>query len=413
MSKTVSLITENYDKYNPASIDEYINIGGFTGLKNALNMTAEEIIEIATASKALGRGGAAYPLGRKWLQAKSVPGDNKVVICNADEGEPCTFKDRSMLEKDPFRLIEGMAIAGYTVGAQNGYLYIREEYRHLQPQVKEAIKQAKEKGYLGNNILGTDFSYDIHVYSGAGAYVCGEGSALIESIEGKSGRPRIKPPFIKQCGLNLLPTCVNNVETLAIGTALLTHGVERYLSYGTNECPGTKIISVAGNVNKPGVYEIPFGITVKEIINDIAGGIRGDKQLNLFQIGGASGKVGPASLADTPFTYDDLHKVDLVIGSGAVLVVDEDTSALEFIRSIQEFFCHESCGKCTPCREGNKQITHILDRIAEGTTKDTDLDTLVRFANIMKKASFCGLGETAQSGLLNTLKFFPEEFGIK
>ncbi|MCG8484160.1 MAG: SLBB domain-containing protein, partial [Clostridia bacterium] len=212
---------------------------------------------------------------------------------------------------------------------------------------------------------------------------------------------------------NLLPTCVNNVETLAIGTALLTHGVERYLSYGTNECPGTKIISVAGNVNNPGVYEIPFGITVKEIINDIAGGIRGDKQLNLFQIGGASGKVGPASLADTPFTYDDLHKVDLVIGSGAVLVVDEDTSALEFIRSIQEFFCHESCGKCTPCREGNKQITHILDRIAEGTTKDTDLDTLVRFANIMKKASFCGLGETAQSALLNTLKFFPEEFGIK
>ncbi|MCG8484050.1 MAG: NADH-quinone oxidoreductase subunit F, partial [Clostridia bacterium] len=265
MSKTVSLITENYDKYNPASIDEYINIGGFTGLKNALNMTAEEIIEIATASKVLGRGGAAYPLGRKWLQAKSVPGDNKVVICNADEGEPCTFKDRSMLEKDPFRLIEGMAIAGYTVDAQNGYLYIREEYRHLQPQVKEAIKQAKEKGYLGNNILGTDFSYDIHVYSGAGAYVCGEGSALIESIEGKSGRPRIKPPFIKQCGLNLLPTCVNNVETLAIGTALLTHGVERYLSYGTNECPGTKIISVAGNVNNPGVYEIPFGITVKEI----------------------------------------------------------------------------------------------------------------------------------------------------
>lgn len=413
MSKTVSFITENYDKYNPASIDEYINIGGFTGLKNALNKTAEEIIEIATESKVLGRGGAAYPLGRKWSQAKSVPGDNKVVICNADEGEPCTFKDRSMLEKDPFRLIEGMAIAGYTVGAQNGYLYIREEYRHLQPQVKEAVKQAKEKGYLGENILGTDFSYDIHVYSGAGAYVCGEGSALIESIEGKSGRPRIKPPFIKQCGLNLLPTCVNNVETLAIGTALLTHGVERYLSFGSNECPGTKIVSIAGNVNKPGVYEVPFGLTVKEIIYDIAGGIPENRKLNFFQIGGASGKIAPASSADTPFTYDGLHASDLVIGSGAILVVDERTSALEFIRSIQEFFCHESCGKCTPCREGNKQIARILDRMIEGTTKDTDLDTLVRFATIMKKASFCGLGETAQSALLNALKFFPEEFGIK
>lgn len=413
MSKTVSFITENYKKYNPQSIDEYINIGGFTGLKNALNMSTEDVIKIAKASKVLGRGGAAYPLGKKWEQAASVPGDNKVVICNADEGEPCTFKDRSMLENDPFRLIEGMAIAGYTVGAQNGYLYIREEYRHLQPKVKEAIKQAKAKGYLGQNILGTNFNYDIHVYSGAGAYVCGEGSALIESIEGKSGRPRIKPPFIKQCGLNLLPTCVNNVETLAIATALLTHGADAYTKYGTPECPGTKIISVAGNVNNPGVYEVPFGITLREIIYDIAGGVPGNKNITLFQIGGASGKIGPASLLDTPFAYDDLHKVGLGIGSGAVLVIDENMSVLEYLKSIQEFFCHESCGKCTPCREGNKQIAHIIDRMLEGTQTDTDLANLNRFATIMSKASFCGLGETAQSALLNAMRFFPEVFATK
>lgn len=413
MSKNVSLITENYNKYNPESIDEYINIGGFSGLKNALSMTSDAIIDIVKASKVMGRGGAAYPLGRKWDQARSVVGENKVVICNADEGEPCTFKDRSILEKDPFRLIEGMAITGYTVGAQNGYIYIREEYRYLQPKVKAAVKQAKEKGYLGKNILGTNFNYDIHVYSGAGAYVCGEGSALIESIEGKSGRPRIKPPFIKQCGLNQLPTCVNNVETLAIAATLLTHGIDKYLSHGTEDCPGTKVISIAGNVNKPGVYEIPFGLTLREIIYDIAGGIPNNKKITLFQLGGASGKIGPASLLDTPYTYEDLHKFGLTIGSGAILVIDEDMRPLEFLHSIQEFFCHESCGKCTPCREGNKQIKHILERLLAGTQKDTDFATLKRFANIMTQASFCGLGETAQAALLSAIRYFPEEFELK
>lgn len=413
MSKTVSFITENYNKYNPASIDEYINIGGFTGLKNALKMTAEDVIGVAKASKVMGRGGAAYPLGKKWEQARSVAGSSKVVICNADEGEPCTFKDRSMLQNDPFRLLEGMVIAGYAVGAQNGYLYVREEYRFLQPQLKDAIRQMRSKGYLGQNILGSDFSYDIHLYSGAGAYVCGEGSALIESIEGKSGRPRIKPPFIKQCGLNLLPTCVNNVETLAIATALLTHGAEAYTKYGTPDCPGTKIISVAGNVKKPGVYEIPFGTTVREIIYDIAGGVEGDKNITLFQIGGASGKIGPASLLDTPFTYDDLHKVGLLIGSGAVLVINEDMSVLEFLKTTQEFFCHESCGKCTPCREGNKQIAHILDKMTKGAHTKTDMATLKRFATIMSNASFCGLGETAQNALLNAMRYFPEVFEVK
>jgi NADH-quinone oxidoreductase subunit F len=412
MSKTVSFITENFDKYDPTSIDSYLSIGGFTATKKALAMSSNEIIDIAKKASVKGRGGAAYDTGRKWAQAASVPGDDKVVICNADEGEPCTFKDRSVLSKDPFRLLEGMVIAGYTVGAKNGYIYLREEYRHLKPLIKGAIQQSIEKGYLGDNILGTGFSFNIHLYSGAGAYVCGEGSTLIESIEGKSGRPRIKPPFIKECGLFQLPTLVNNVETLAIATAIFQHGVEEYVKYGTPECPGTKIISLAGNVKNPGAYEIPFGLTLREIIYDIGGGITDDHDLKIFQLGGASGRTGSASLVDTPYTYDDLHKVNLVIGSGGILVVDDRTRVIDFIKSIQDFFIHESCGKCTPCREGNRQIARIIDRFVDGTQKDDDLDTAMRFANIMKNCAFCGLGETAQSSLLSAIDHFPEEFGL-
>jgi len=412
MSKTVSFITENFGKYDPSSIDSYLSIGGFTAVKKALAMSSGEIIEIAKKASVRGRGGAAYDVGRKWGQAASVPGDDKVVICNADEGEPCTFKDREVLSKDPFRLLEGMIIAGYTVGAKNGYIYLREEYRHLKPLIKNAIQESLDKGFLGDNILGSGFSFHIHLYSGAGAYVCGEGSTLIESIEGKSGRPRIKPPFIKECGLFQLPTLVNNVETLAIATAVIQNGVEEYLKYGTPECPGTKIISLAGNVKNPGAYEIPFGLTLREIIYDIGGGIPDGHELKIFQLGGASGRTGSAALVDTRYTYDDLHKENLVIGSGGILVVDDRTRVIDFIKSIQDFFIHESCGKCTPCREGNRQIAKIIDRFVDGNPRPDDLDTATRFANIMKNCAFCGLGETAQSSLLSAIDHFPEEFGI-
>lgn len=412
MSKTVSFITENFGKYDPGSIDSYLSIGGFTATKKALAMSSNEIIDIAKKASVKGRGGAAYDTGRKWSQAAAVPGDDKVVICNADEGEPCTFKDRNILSKDPFRLLEGMIIAGYTIGAKNGYIYLREEYRHLKPLIKNAIQESMNKGYLGDNILGSGFSFHIHLYSGAGAYVCGEGSTLIESIEGKSGRPRIKPPFIKECGLFQLPTLVNNVETLAIATAVIQNGVEEYLKYGTPECPGTKIVSLAGNVKKPGAYEIPFGLTLREIIYDIGGGITDDNELKIFQLGGASGRTGSAALVDTRYTYDDLHKQNLVIGSGGILVVDDRTRVIDFIKSIQDFFIHESCGKCTPCREGNRQIAKIIDRFVEGTPLPDDIDTAMRFANIMKNCAFCGLGETAQSSLLSAIDHFPEEFGL-
>lgn len=412
-SKTVSFITENFGKYDPSSIDSYISIGGFTALKNALSMSSNEIIEIAKGAAIKGRGGAAYDTGRKWSQAASVPGENKVVICNADEGEPCTFKDRAMIQNDPFRLIEGIIIAGYTVGAQNGYIYLREEYKHLQGLIKNAIAQTKANGWLGQKIKGTSFNFEIHLYSGAGAYVCGEGSTLIESIEGKSGRPRIKPPFIKECGLFQLPTLVNNVETLAIATAILQHGVADYICHGTEKSPGTKIISLAGNVKNPGTYEIPFGLTLREIIFEIGGGITNDDELKFFQLGGASGTLGPASVLDTPYTYEDLSKVGLSVGSGGILVVSDKTRVIDFVKSIQDFFIHESCGKCTPCREGNRQILRIVDRFVEGTQKQEDLETAERFAHIMSNCSFCGLGETAQSALLSAIKSFPEEFSIK
>lgn len=412
MSKTVSFITENFGKYDPSSIDSYLSIGGFTATKKALAMSSNEIIDIAKKASVRGRGGAAYDTGRKWAQAAAVPGDDKVVICNADEGEPCTFKDRNILSKDPFRLLEGMIIAGYTVGAKNGYIYLREEYRHLKPLIKNAIQESIEKGFLGENILGSGFSFHIHLHSGAGAYVCGEGSTLIESIEGKSGRPRIKPPFIKECGLFQLPTLVNNVETLAIATAVIQNGVEEYLKYGTPECPGTKIVSLAGNVKNPGAYEIPFGLTLREIIYDIGGGIIDDHELKIFQLGGASGRTGSAKLVDTRYTYDDLHKANLVIGSGGILVVDDRTRVIDFIKSIQDFFIHESCGKCTPCREGNRQIAKIIDRFVEGAQQPDDIETAMRFANIMKNCAFCGLGETAQSALLSAIDHFPEEFGL-
>ncbi len=413
MLKTVSFITENFGKYDPKSIDSYLSIGGFTAVKRALTMSSNEIIDMAKAASIKGRGGAAYDTGRKWSQAASVPGLNKVVICNADEGEPCTFKDRAIIENDPFRLLEGMIIAGYTVGAQNGYIYLREEYSHLRPLLINAIAESKAKGFLGQNILGSGFSFEIHLYSGAGAYVCGEGSTLIESIEGKSGRPRIKPPFIKECGLFQLPTLVNNVETLAIAAAALTHGIDDYIAFGTEKSPGSKIISLAGNVKKPGTYEIPFGLTIREIIYDIGGGITDDNELKFFQLGGASGSIGPASIVDTPYTYEDLGKVGLTVGSGGVLVVDDRTRVIDFVKSIQDFFIHESCGKCTPCREGNRQILRIVDRFVDGAQNPRDLETAERFAHIMSNCAFCGLGETAQSTLLSAIKYFPEEFEVK
>lgn len=414
MGKTVTFLTRNFGKYDPNSLASYESIGGFTALRKALGLDGYAIADILAENGVQGRGGAAYDMGKKWRQARDVPGEHKCVVCNADEGEPGTFKDRTLLSNDPFQLLEGMIIAGWSVGADNGYLYLREEYAHLRPLLRSAIRQCEEAGYLGENILDSGLNYRIHLYSGAGAYVCGEGSALSESIEGKSGRPRMKPPFIKQCGVFHLPTCVNNVESLSLVPGLLLDEEGFYKRQGTPDCPGTKLISVCGNVKRPGVFEVPFGITIREIIYDLAGGIEGDRALRLVQLGGASGRICSPAQLDTPYTYQGMRRADLTpIGSGAVLVVDERTSVIGFLRMTQEFFSHESCGQCTPCREGNRHISLLLEKVAQGVHTKRDIETLKKFADIMSGASLCGLGETAQSALLSCMKRFPEVFAVK
>lgn len=413
MAKTVSFMTRNFDKYDVSSIESYMEIGGFSALKRAVTMTGEEIAQTLAAAKIKGRGGAAYDMGRKWSQAKSVIAEKKVVVCNADEGEPCTFKDRTLLQNDPFNLIEGMIIAGYTVDAEDGYIYLREEYSYLRPILRKAIKQARTYGFLGNNILGKGFNFDIHLYSGAGAYVCGEGTALVESIEGKSGRPRMKPPFIKQCGLYNRPTCVNNVESLSLVAGILLDDAKVYQTYGIGDSMGTKLVSIAGNVKKPGVYEIPFGLTVRELIYDLAGGIVDDRSIKLIQFGGASGKIASTRILDTPYTYEDLKKAGVGVGSGAILVIDDRTSVIDFLQTTQDFFSHESCGQCTPCREGNRHIKLLLKKLANGTHTNNDILEMQKIAKIMAMASLCGLGETAQSALISAMHDFPDVFKVK
>lgn len=413
MGNTVSFLTRNFGNYDRSSLAAYESIGGFSALRRALSMTGEEIAGRLAECGIRGRGGAGYDMGKKWRQAREVQHPDKVVVCNADEGEPCTFKDRTLIENDPFQLLEAMIIAGYSVGAQNGYLYLREEYSHLRPLLQSAIRQIEEAGYLGENILGKPgFSYRLHLYSGAGAYVCGEGTALVESMEGKSGRPRMKPPFIKQCGLFHLPTCVNNVESLCLVPGILLDDNREYQSYGTPSSIGTKMISVGGNVNRPGAFEIPFGVTVREIIEDLAGGVTDGNEIQLIQFGGASGKIADASILDTPYTYEDLTAAGVGVGSGAILVVDKRTSVLDFLRMTQAFFSHESCGQCTPCREGNTQMKRMLEKIARREHTEQDLRTMDTICMIMKNASLCGLGETAQSALIGARGLFPDIFAV-
>lgn len=409
----VSFISRRFGKYDPWSLADYEAHDGFKALRKALTMDGYDIAGVLSANGIQGRGGAAYDMGRKWSQARDVKGERKCVVCNADEGEPGTFKDRELLKNDPFQVLEGMIIAGWSVNAQNGYIYLREEYWHLRPEILSAIEQCEKAGYLGDNILDSGFNYRIHLYSGAGAYVCGEGSALSESVEGKAGRPRGKPPYIKQCGVFHLPTCVNNVESFSLVPNVLLDDEGFYKAQGTAECPGTKMISVSGNVNHPGVFEIPFGTTIREII-ELAGGVADGHEVRLVQLGGASGCIASKEQLDTPYTYDDLKKAGLTaVGSGAVLVVDDRTSVIDFLRMTQAFFCHESCGQCTPCREGNRHIALILDKLAAGTCTREELDTAVRFARLMTDTSICGLGQAAQSAFLSALKHFPADFELR
>jgi NADH-quinone oxidoreductase subunit F len=396
------------------SVDEYVKAGGFDALKKAVTLNAENIIAEVKKAKLLGRGGAAYPAGNKWEHLLHITETPKYIVCNADEGEPGTFKDRLILEKLPLKLIEGIIIAGFTFNAKAGYIYVRGEYRTIQKQLLVALENARKAGFLGKNILGTGFDFDIAIVSGAGAYVCGENSALLNSTEGKVGRPRIKPPHLAEVGLFLQPTLVNNVESLASIPAIIAMGGDEFLKIGQPDSGGTKLICLSGHVQNRGVFEIPLGkVTLRDIIFDseLGGGIAGGKQLKFFHLGGQSGPIGGANLLDTVYSYTDLKKAGLSVGSGAVVIMDETVSVIEYLQCVTEFFMHESCGKCIPCREGNKQLLVILKKLSvPGRASPDDLDTLRRLIRTMTDASFCGLGQTAAAALNSAWKHFKAEF---
>jgi NADH-quinone oxidoreductase subunit F len=414
MNRVQALITSNFDKYDPRSIEGYIGLGGFEALKKVLDKGfvegSEFVIDELRLSGMKGRGGAGYPTWRKWEIGHFRKAEAKYVVCNADEGEPGTFKDRELLKKDPFKVIEGMMISAFIFGASKGFIYIREEYAYIQESFKEALVLTREKGYLGQGILGSGFSFDIEVFSGAGAYVCGENSSLIESMEGRVGRPRMKSPRVGEKGYLGYPTLINNVETLAGVTTVLTLGSGHYAQYGTEESRGTKVISVSGNVKKPGVYEIPFGVTLREIIYDIAGGVEDDRRVKFLQLGGISGPLMPGNMIDIGYSYEELEREGFSIGSGSILVADETNRVIDFLVSVSDFFYHESCGKCVPCREGKRQLTRLLKKFVNGTAKGKDIKTIEKIAHTMKHTSFCVLGQTAPTALLSAIKYFLPEF---
>ncbi len=404
MKRTVELMTA---RFSDGLIEHYDF--DFLALKKALGKTQVELIEEIALSGLKGRGGAAYPVGKKLTQSAQVKSDIKYLICNADEGEPGTFKDRDLLQYDPTGVFEGMLIAAHAVDATHGYLYLREEYSYLTEKLEETLAMMRENNFLGNNILNSNLSFDIEIFIGAGAYICGEGTSLIESIEGKPGRPRIKPPYTKQQGLFKEPTLVHNVETLSAISSIVREGYAAIIKHGTEKSPGTKLISLCGNVNKPGTYEIPFGVTLKDIVFDLGEGIRNGNAVKFLQIGGISGPILPAKHLDTKYTYEDLEKMDVSMGSGAIVVADEKNRIIDFLESVQLFFLHESCGKCTPCREGNRQLMNIINRLKAGKSRENDSVNIKKIARTMKYASFCGLGQTAPTALLSALEHYPDE----
>jgi len=395
---------------DPLSTKEFQEMGGFDGLRAALNCPPEEVIEGVTRSGLTGRGGAGFPTGLKWQSCAEEENHPKYLVCNEDESEPGTFKDRALIEGDPFTIIEGMIIAAYAVGAAKGYLYIRGEYTRSHQVLREALQIAAEEGFLGEDILGSDFSFEIELRSGAGAYICGEETALFESIEGKRGFPRVKPPFPTTQGLFGQPTVINNVETLANVSLIFKIGADQYLSLGSEDSPGPRLFSVSGDVVKPGIYEISRPLTLRELIFEQAGGVRDDKEIKAVLLGGAAGKfVGPDGL-DVLLTNRGVQEAGLSLGSGAVVVFDEEVDLKFVLHGLGHFFAHESCGKCYPCQLGTQRQAEILDRILRNQTLPGDLQRLEDVGATMTDASLCGLGQTASLAVLSAAQLWPEIF---
>jgi NADP-reducing hydrogenase subunit HndC len=395
---------------DPEDIEDYILHDGYEALGKALTqMSLSEVTEEIIKSGLRGRGGAGFPTGQKWRMVAQVDNYPKYIVCNADESEPGTFKDRLVLEGDPHSIIEAMTIAAYAVGASEGYIYIRGEYKLAQARLAKAIEQARAMGFLGQDIFGRNFSFDIHIHSGAGAYICGEETALIESIEGKRGEPRARPPYPTTCGLWGKPTVVNNVETLANVPAIIRNGAAWFRSFGTKSSPGTKVYTILGNVNVTGLIEVPMGITLREVIAIYAKGMKNGATFKLAQTGGSSGSIIPASLQDTPMDYDSYNRAGVSLGSGALLICDEDICVVDLARVLLNFFAEESCGKCTPCRVGGQRARQILTNLSEGVGKFSDLDDLEKLAANLFQLSNCGLGQTAGVPIRDILRYFRAE----
>ncbi len=397
---------------NPENIDEYIAMDGYSALGKVLTeMTPDDVIQTILDSGLRGRGGGGFPTGLKWKFASGNRGNvQKYVACNADEGDPGAFMDRSILEGDPHTVIEAMAIAGYAIGADKGFIYVRAEYPIAVHRLEVAIKQAREYGLLGEDIFGTGFNFDLELRFGAGAFVCGEETALMTSIEGNRGEPRPRPPFPAVKGLFGQPTVLNNVETYANITQIILNGPEWFTSMGTEKSKGTKVFALGGKITNTGLVEVPMGTTLREVVEEIGGGIPGGKKFKAAQTGGPSGGCIPASLIDTPIDYDNLIAIGSMMGSGGLIVMDEDTCMVDLARFFLEFTVDESCGKCTPCRVGTKRLLEILDKIIAGNGEMEDLDRLEELSNYIKSASLCGLGQTAPNPVLSTLRYFRDEY---
>ena len=409
--KQMRIALRNCGVIDPENIEEYIALDGYQALYKALtSMTPDEVIQEVLDSGLRGRGGGGFPTGRKWMFAKASPGEVKYVACNADEGDPGAFMDRSILEGDPQCIIEAMAIAGYAIGAHHGFVYVRAEYPIAVQRLSIAIEQAKKYGFLGKNILGTGFDFDLEIRLGAGAFVCGEETALMTSIEGNRGEPRPRPPFPAVKGLFGKPTVLNNVETYANIAQIIYKGSEWYSSIGTETSRGTKVFALGGKITNVGLVEIPMGTTLREIIEEIGGGIPNGKKFKAAQTGGPSGGCIPAEHIDTPIDYDSLLAIGSMMGSGGMIILDEDTCMVDIAKFYLEFTVDESCGKCTPCRVGTRKLLNYLDKITKGNGTMKDLEDIDELAQHMQKSSLCALGQTAPNPILSTLKFFKDEY---
>ena len=405
------VVLEHCGRIDADSIEEYIAIGGYASLEKALfEMSGDQIIEEVKKSILRGRGGGGFPTGKKWEQVKRAKGDQKYVVCNGDEGDPGAFMDRSIMEGDPHRMLEGMIIAGVAVGATEGYIYVRAEYPLAVKRLQRAIEEAERYGILGDDILGSGKSFRIHIAKGAGAFVCGEGSALTASIEGKRGCPRVKPPRTTEHGLFDSPTVLNNVETFATVSQIIGKGADWYLSIGTAGSPGTKAFALTGNITNTGLIEVPMGTTLRKIIFDIGGGMRGDGEFKAVQIGGPSGACLTKEHLDLPLDFDNLKKIGAMIGSGGLVVMDSHTCMVEVARFFMHFTQNESCGKCVPCREGTKRMLEILERIVSGNGVEGDIELLEELSDTISNTALCGLGKSAPNPVVSTIRYFRDEY---